>query len=192
MCAKYIPVFRRRREGKTDYGKRAKALVGRLPLLSVRTSNRYVLAQLIKPTLGGDTTLVAVHSKRLLKYGWPFSLKSTPACYLVGYLLGKLALRKGVERAILYMGVKPFTRGGRVAAVMAGALEAGLRVSTSPEVLPEKERLRGEHIAAYAKALKSKDGELYQRRFSGLLRAGVDPTKYPEYVESVLEAIRRE
>lgn len=192
MAPNHIPLFRRRRQGKTDYRKRAKALLGRLPLLSVRTSNRYALAQLLQPSLGGDRVLVAVHSKRLLKYGWRLSLKSTPACYLIGYLLGKLALKKNVGEAILYMGVRPFTPGGRAAAVMAGALAAGLKIRADPSVLPPEDRLKGKHIQAYAQALRAESPELYQSRFSDLLKRGGDPLRYEQEVERVLEAIRRE
>jgi large subunit ribosomal protein L18 len=91
--------FKRRFLNLTNYAKR-KVFVesGKLRLV-VRFSNRYILAQIIKAEIRGDNCLVSVHSSELKKLGWPFSLKNIPASYLVGYMIGKKALKKRYRRS---------------------------------------------------------------------------------------------
>ncbi len=181
--ARYIPIFRRRREGKTNYHRRRKLIMGRRPFLTVFVSNRNVTAQVHVPDKAGDRVVAQANSRELLKYGWPASRKSVPAAYLVGYLLGLRALKAGITGAVLYTGVKGFTPGSRVAAVVAGAREAGLEVPAADEALPDESRLKGEHVAEYAKALR--ESGLYESRFSGYLKSGFDPSEYPRVVEEV-------
>ena len=182
---RHIPIFRRRREGKTNYHKRRKLVISRQPFLYVFVSNKNITAQITVPEKRGDRVIVSVHSRELLKYGWRASRKSTPAAYLVGYLIGKKALKAGVTKAVLYTGVKGFTPGSRVAAVAKGARDAGLNVPASEDVLPSEDRIKGLHIVEYAKLLKSTNASLYEKRFSGYVSSGFDPEKYPEMVEEV-------
>jgi large subunit ribosomal protein L18 len=86
---RYIPIFRRRREGKTNYHKRKKLIVSRRPFLYVYVSDKNITAQVMVPEKRGDRVLASVHSRELLKYGWKGGRKSTPAAYLVGFLVGK-------------------------------------------------------------------------------------------------------
>ncbi len=186
--ARYRPIFRRRREGKTDYHRRRALIMGRRPFVTVFVSNRNVTAQLHVPDKSGDRVIAQANSRELLRYGWRASRKSTPAAYLVGYLLGLRALKAGVSSAVLYMGVRRFVPGSRAAAVVAGAREAGLEIPASEEVLPDESRLKGEHVAEYAKLLK--ESGLYDSRFSGYARSGFDPSEYPRMVEEVKAKIR--
>ncbi|RLF87802.1 50S ribosomal protein L18, partial [Thermococci archaeon] len=72
-----------------------------------------------------------------------------------------------------------------VFAVLKGAVDAGLNVPHSPEIFPEDYRIRGEHIANYAKMLKEQDEERFRRQFGGYLEKGLDPEKLPEHFEEV-------
>jgi len=173
--------WRRRREGKTNYRRRKKAILSRKPLLYVFVSNKNINAQIIKPEIGGDKVLAHANTRHLLKMGWKFSRKNLPAAYLVGLLLGKRAKEAGINEAILYTGVKGFTPGSRVAAVVKGVMEAGIHVPFDKEVLPDEDRLKGKHIVDYFNDLKKKDPELAKRRFSALWDKNIE--ELPSLVE---------
>jgi large subunit ribosomal protein L18 len=155
----------------------------------VRVSNKNVSSQFVRPTAKGDLVVSSAHSRELIKLGWQGSLKSTPACYLLGILAGTKARAKGVSEAVLYTGVLPFVRGARVAAFVKGAIEAGVQVPMGEEAFPAADRLSGKAISDYATALSSEDAKSYARSFSGLLKSGFDPKGYPAQVEKTKAAI---
>ena len=62
---------RRRRENKTDYGKRVKLLGGGIPRIVFRKTNKYLIAQYVKSHQAQDKVVFNLNSKELLKYGWP-------------------------------------------------------------------------------------------------------------------------
>lgn len=177
----YKVPYRRRREGKTNYRKRLKLLLSRKPRLVVRITNRRVIAQVVEYDPKGDRVLVGVDSSMLTKYGWKGDLNNTPAAYLTGLLVAKKALEKGIKEVILDIGLHTPTRGGRVFAVLKGAVEGGLEIPHSPEVLPDDSRIRGEHIAQYY--------EMRPELFSDYERKGLKPTELPQHVEEVKERI---
>ncbi len=142
----YRMKFKRAREGKTNYRKRLKLLISKKPRLVVRKSLKYIRAQIIEFDKKGDKTIASAFSKELKKFGWEHSFKNLPACYLTGLLIGKRAVEKGIKEAILDTGLHPSTKGSRIYACVKGALDAGLKVPISEEVLPSEERIRGEHI----------------------------------------------
>ena len=185
----YVPLLRRRREGVTDYRARRRAITSEKPLLVIRISNKNVSSQFVKPTVKGDVVLSATHSKELVKKGWHGSAKSTPACYLLGLLAGKKALAAGVKEAVAYNGLVPFIKGSRVAALLKGVVDAGVRVPVGEEALPDAERLAGKSIADYATKLAADDREAYEKSFSALLRGGFKPEDYPAEYEKVKAAI---
>jgi len=182
-------MLRRRREGKTDYRARKIVLLGRRPFIAVMVSSRYISVQFMSPTLRGDVSLASAHSKDLVKMGWKGSGKSIPGAYLTGLLAGLKASKVGVKNAILYAGSKPYIRGSRLAAVVKGIRDAGVDVPAEEETLPTDDKIRGEHIAEYAKILLAEDGEIYKARFSTLLKRGLQPEKYPLHFEEVREKI---
>ncbi|MET1124732.1 MAG: 50S ribosomal protein L18 [Archaeoglobaceae archaeon] len=175
---------RRRREGKTNYRKRLKLLLSRKPRLVVRITNRRVIAQVVEYHPDGDRVLVGVDSSMLTKYGWKGDLNNTPAAYLTGLLVGKRAVEKGIREAVLDIGLHTPTRGSRVFAVLRGAVEAGMQIPHSEDVLPDDSRIRGEHIAAYYEMRPELFGE-YERR-------GLKPTELPDHVEEVKAKIMGE
>ncbi len=116
-------------------------------------------------------------------------MKSTPACYLLGMLAGKKALANGIKEAVLYNGLAPFVRGGRVGALVKGVVEAGVEVPVGEEAFPSEERLTGKTIADYASKLSSESKDAYEKGFAGLLKAGFKPEEYPAQFEKVKAAI---
>jgi len=157
--AKVIP-FRRKREGKTNYGKRLKLLSANKPRLVVRVTGKQLIVQIIEYQPKGDLVLMGLMSSALEKMGWKGSKKNLPAAYLAGYLLAKEAGKKKIKEAILDIGLRPSVKGGRVYACVAGALEGGLKINCAKEILPKQERIHGKHIKpeieAMFKAVKEK------------------------------------
>jgi large subunit ribosomal protein L18 len=189
MTHTHVGVFRRRRQGVTDYRSRKKAITSQRPLLVVRVSNKNVSSQFVRPMVKGDVVLSASHSRELVKLGWQGSRKSTPACYLLGMLAGKKALGKGVKEAVLYNGVVPFVKGARVAAFLKGVVDAGVSVPVSEDAFPSEERLTGKTIAQYAAKLAADDNESYRKSFSALLKGSFKPEDYPALFEKTRTAI---
>ncbi len=138
--------FRRRRVEKTDYKARLALLKSGLPRLAVRKTNRYVIAQIVKSKEAQDAVVCCANSKELLNYGWSFSLKSIPAAYLTGFLLGTRAKKNKIKDVILDIGLQRSTKGSRIYAVLKGVIDAGLLAKYSEDVMPSKERLSGKHL----------------------------------------------
>jgi large subunit ribosomal protein L18 len=178
----HVYTLRRIRDLKTNYRKRERLLIGRKNFMTVRISGQNVTAQVLRPETAGDKVITSVHSRELSAFGWKGSLKNIPACYLVGLLLGKKCVDKGVKQVVLYTGIRPFT--SRIAACLKGLVEAGIISPHSEKTLPVNERINGAHIASYASMLKS-NLEEYQSRFSGLLSLGLNPEEYPSHFTEV-------
>jgi large subunit ribosomal protein L18 len=185
----YVPIYRRRRSGATDYKARRKAISSRGTLLAVRISGKNVSAQFLKPTVSGDLVLASAHSHALRKLGWNGSLKSVPACYLLGLWAGKTAKAKGIETAYLYNGLAPFVKGARISAFVKGVADGGVHIPFSEDVVPSEDRLKGENIANYAAELAKQDKQVYERRFSGLLKLGFKPEDYAQNYAKTKDAI---
>ena len=145
---------RRRREGKTNYLSRRKMLTGKKPRLIVRKRGRTIIAQVVSFTPTGDKTHVNVSSKQLSKLGWEYHAANTPAAYLTGYLAGKEALKQGVKEAVLDLGMQESS--SKLFAVLKGAADAGLQVPHDEAVLPNEDRISGEHISGLADKALSK------------------------------------
>ena len=181
---------RRRREGKTNYYKRYKMILSGKPRFVVRRTLNYIIVQVVKAFPQGDITMVAAHSRELMKkYGWKAPGDNTPAAYLTGLLAGLRALKAGIKYAIPDIGLHRPTKGSRVFAAIKGGLDAGLEIPHSEEVLPTEDRIRGEHIASYAQKLASEDPALYERMFSRYLKIGLNPERLPEHFEEVKNRI---
>ena len=148
--ARYFVPFRRRKEGKTDYYRRAKLVVSDRPRMVVRKTNRHIIIQLVSASLEGDYTLITANSGELGRFGYTGSASNTPAAYLTGMLFAVKALNADYDRAILDIGLHRATPGSRVFAALKGAVTAGLDVPYGERVLPDDSRVKGEHIAVYA------------------------------------------
>jgi len=186
----YNVPFRRRREGKTDYRLRKGLIQSGLPRLVVRKTRKYMMVQLIKPTVTGDDVITSAYSNELAKkYGWLGSLDSLPAAYLTGLLCGYRSVGKGVKEAVLDIGLQTPSPGARIFASLKGFLDAGVEVPHSEEVLPDEKRIMGQHIADYAAKISS-NPEDYSRMFSEYLSRGLSPQEVPKHFSSVKEKIR--
>ncbi len=190
---RYRVPWRRRREGKTNYYKRLKLIRSGKPRLVVRRTNKYIIVQVAEARIEGDRMIAVAHSRELVKrYGWLGGTANTSAAYLTGFLAALRARRAGVEEAVLDIGLATPTPGSRVFAALKGALDAGLRVPHSPEILPGEERIRGVHIAEWASKLAESDRERYERLFSKYLSRGLRPEDLPAHFDEVLSRIREE
>lgn len=185
----YRVPFRRRKEGKTNYQLRKGLIVSRLPRLVVRGTSRYMITQMVKAEVKGDKVIVSANSKELTKtYGWKGAGGNIPAAYLTGLLCGYRALAKKVKKAVLDIGLQSPSHGSRVFAAMKGAIDAGVEVPHSEDVLPKAPRISGQHIADYAKQLAA-NPEAYQAQFSEYLSKKMNPEKVPEHFSQIKEKI---
>jgi large subunit ribosomal protein L18 len=107
---------------------------------------------------------------------------------LTGILLGSKCIKKNYKRAVLYIGMNPYT--SRVAACLKGIIEAGVHVPASEDSFPEQDRLDGIHIAEYAKLLQE-DKSKYESRFSTLLKNGLKPEDYPNHVQKLKDDLMK-
>lgn len=141
---------RRRRENKTDYGKRLKLLKSEKPRIVFRTSNKYILAQYVESENAQDKIVLNVISKDLLKHGWDEktkgSLKSLPASYFTGFLIGKKIVKGNLETPIIDFGMKEMEHKSRTYAFINGLVDAGVGIKCDEEFFPDEERLKGEHM----------------------------------------------
>ena len=182
----YVRTLRRIREDKTNYRKRSAILIGRHLFVTIKVSDQNVTAQVLKPTATGDLVIASAHSRELAKQGWKGAFNNLPACYLTGMLLGKKAVEKELNTAVLYIGKNHFT--SRVGACAKGIVDAGVSMPVSGESLPDGERISGYHIAEYSRILKE-DPEKYNSRFSAILRNGLKPEDYPTHFEEIKSKI---
>ncbi len=181
--------FRRKREGKTDYKKRLALLKGSKPRVVIRRSQKQVIAQVVAYKPAGDTVLVGTTSKELNKLGWKGALNNLPAGYLTGYLLAKKAAQKKIKDCVLDVGQQTSIKGCSVYAVLKGLVDGGLNIPHSPEVFPQDERIRGTHIAAFAKKLKE-NKERYERQFAHYVKSGCDPETVPKQFDDVMTKVK--
>ncbi len=151
--------YRRRREDKTNYKKRIKLLFANKPRLVIRRSLKNMTVQIIEYKPKGDHVVVSAHTRELKKYGWQFSTGNLPSAYLAGLLAGKKALAKNCKQGVVDLGLQTAQKGTRVYAAVKGVIDAGVDIAHDKEVLPNEERIKGEHIAKndYVKDEKYKE-----------------------------------
>ncbi len=170
----FTVAFRRKRQGRTYYKKRLKMLLSNKFRLVVRKSLNNLQASIVEYNTKGDKVLFTIDSKSLSKLGWKANTGNIPSAYLTGMLAGKRALEKGIKEAILDLGFNKSTKGSRLYAALAGALDAGLKIPLNQEMLPSKDRLSGEHITQYSHNLKN-NKQMYEKQFSNYIKKGLNP-----------------
>ncbi len=181
---------RRRREGKTNYYKRYRMILSGHPRFIVRKTLKYIIVQVAKAAPQGDIIIAAAHSRELVKkYGWKAGTGNVPAAYLTGMLAALRALKKGITYAVPDIGLHEPRKGAKVFAAIKAANDVGLEVPMSPEVAPSPERIRGEHIASWAKQLQEASPELYEKLFSQYIARGFNPVELPTYFETIYNKI---
>lgn len=175
--------LKRRRELKTDYRLRLGLIKSSSPRIVVRRSLRGFRLQAIAYEEKGDRTIFEITSDQLKKYGWKAHAGSVPAAYLTGLLFGKLALKSGVKTGVLDTGLQRSVTGSSIFAAAKGCADAGIALPLGEEAAPSEDRIKGVHIAEYAKKLKG--SERYRQQFSLCIRNGLEPEKIAEHFEEV-------
>ena len=141
---------RRRRENKTDYGKRVKLLGGGIPRIVFRKTNKYLIAQYVKSHQAQDKVVFNLNSKELLKYGWPKqfegSLKSIPAAYLLGLLVGGKINNEKLDNPIFDFGMLRVLHKSRIYGFLKGMIDSGIKINCSEEMFPSEDRIGGKHL----------------------------------------------
>lgn len=157
----YRVPYRRRREGRTDYRRRARLLRGGKPRAIVRKTLNQTIVQIVQTADPGDRVLASAASRELRKHGWDIGTGNIPAAYLTGYLAGRRAVGAGVSEAVLDIGLHAPTKGARVFGALRGLLDAGVKIAHGREILPSDERLHGVHIGeSVGKAVDSVKAKL--------------------------------
>ncbi|HXQ94173.1 MAG TPA: 50S ribosomal protein L18 [Thermoplasmata archaeon] len=154
--------FRRRRDGLTDYRGRLALLKSGRPRAVVRLSRGRIVVAITSYDPVGDRVVAAADSTELTKIGFPASSQvSTPAAYLTGYLAGIRAKSAGAAEAVLDVGLRHPTSGGRILGALKGLLDAGIDIPHGETVFPKPERLNGTHLKSpLPKPLDTFKGEL--------------------------------
>jgi large subunit ribosomal protein L18 len=189
---RYKVPFRRRRESKTDYHARNRMVGSGRPRLVVRKTGTRIIVQIMEALPKGDRSVATADSTQLKQYGWRAGIKNLPAAYLTGFLAGNRAIKDGTKAAIADIGlIHPIT-GSRIFSAIKGAIDAGLSVPSSDEIFPSEKRIRGEHIAAYAKDLSENQPNAFKRQFGQLSKGRVDLTKLPSMYDATKAKIEAE
>lgn len=163
-----IVLKRRRREYKTDYAKRIKLLKGGSPRIVFRKTNKYVIGQYIVSKESQDKTSFGFSSKKLIDFGWPKelknSLKSIPASYLLGFLIGNKIKKEKLKTPIIDFGMSRMVHKTRVYAFLKGLSDAGIGSPNKKDIFPDEEKIKGkflkEDFTSNFETIKSKIGEL--------------------------------
>ncbi|MCK5149985.1 50S ribosomal protein L18 [Candidatus Pacearchaeota archaeon] len=141
---------KRRKQSKTDYSKRIKLLKSGSPRVVFRKTNKYVISQYVTSKEAQDKIEFGVNSKDLIKYGWPKefkgSLKSIPASYLVGFLIGKKIIKQKLENPIVDLGMLRILYKTKVYGFLKGLKDSGIKIKCEDKMFPEEDRIKGKNL----------------------------------------------
>lgn len=141
---------RRRRERKTDYSKRIKLLKSGSPRIIFRRTNRYIIAQYITSKQSQDKIEFGINSKKLMEYGWPEefkgSLKSIPASYLLGLLMGRNIIKKKLKTPIVDFGMLRTIHKNRIYAFLKGLIDSDIKIKCKEEFFPPEDKIKGKNL----------------------------------------------
>jgi large subunit ribosomal protein L18 len=151
-----IVAHRRRREGRTDFRQRLALVKSGKPRFVVRKTVNSMTCQFVKHDSKGDMTVVSVSSRNLPGLGWKGSPGNIPAAYLTGFLCGIQARKSGLKEAVLDIGLQTSTKGSRIYGALKGAVDAGIAIPHSEDILPPIERIRGVHIEQFSESVGKK------------------------------------
>lgn len=184
----HIVQFRRKREGKTNYKKRLNLLKSGLPRLVIRKSLKHISAQIIEYSPQGDKVVATVNSKMLEKMGW-IANGNIPSAYLTGMLLGKKVAEIKIKKVVLDMGMHTSIKNSRIYALVKGAVDTGVIIPHSKDILPDDETVRCKAIEEYAKKLKAEDAAAYKKQFSQYLKKEIEPSMLSKIFEDIKNKI---
>jgi large subunit ribosomal protein L18 len=138
---RYKIKFHRRKKLKTDYRKRIALLKSNKIRAVVRKSLYATTVQFVEYNQVGDKVIITKTSRALKQFDW-HKYSNTTAAYLTGYFAAKNALEKGINEAVLDIGLHSPVKGCKVFAALKGICDAGIKVPHSPDILPSDERLK--------------------------------------------------
>jgi large subunit ribosomal protein L18 len=158
---------RRRLENKTDYLKRLNFLKSGIPRIVFRKTNKYIIAKYVSSKEAQDCTEIEINSKKLLTKGWPQefkgSLKSIPASYLTGYLMGSSIIKEKKETPILDFGMARVLHKTKVYAFLKGLKDSGIKIQCDEKLFPEENKIKGANLkkdfSKFFQEIKSKIGK---------------------------------
>jgi len=106
--------------------------------------------QYIESKEAKDKVIITITSKNLLKYGWPENatgaLKSIPAAYLIGYLIGKQIISKKLATPIVDFGMLRVLHKTKIYGFLKGLIDTGVKIKCKKECFPEEERIKGSSL----------------------------------------------
>ena len=140
--------FRRRREGRTNYVKRAAQLKSEKIRAIIRKSTNHMRVQFVEHRAGMDYVLVQAATTELKEFNYSGHTGNLPAAYLAGYLAGKRLHALGKNDVIADIGIQRPPLKTRVFAAIKGIADAGIQVAADAEAFPKDDRLGGKHIEA--------------------------------------------
>jgi len=186
----YKVAYRRRRENRTNYEKRLGQIKAATPRLVVRTSNRGIRVQFVDFEQGGDLTRAQAVSGELDEMGW-LSQSNTPTAYLVGLMAGMRAKKAKISGFHLDIGIHTPSKGRILFAAAMGAKAAGLEadIPEGEDAMVSEDRIKGEHIAEYAKTLKTSDHAKFGKLFSRYAAKNIDVTALPALFEKTKQRV---
>lgn len=154
--------LKRRLKNVTDYRKRLALLKSGSPRFVVRKTSNNIMAQLVEYKPEGDIVHFTVDMSHIQKKGWK-GHANTPAAYLIGYLMGTKAKKK-FKKAVPDIGRhKPSTK---LFAALKGALDAGMEIPHSEDILPDEDRIHGKHIDTFRKNAEGNQFSTYGAKYS--------------------------
>jgi large subunit ribosomal protein L18 len=146
---KYTISYKRKRLGLTDYKVRLRLISSMKTRLIIRRSLNNFIVQLANYDSKGDKIVKSFNRNILRSYNWKYHLGNLPSAYLLGLLVGLEAKKLKIKELILDIGLNQSVKGSSIYALLKGALDAGLSIPHSQEILPSEERIKGKHIYDY-------------------------------------------
>lgn len=185
MKATSVIPYKRKLRKTTNYRRRLNLLAGHMPRLVVRKSLRNIHAQIVNFGAKGDHIITGANSTELRKFGWDYSLGNLPSAYLTGLLVAKKAEHHKIKKAVLDIGLSRSVPGSAQYALIKGAIDAGMDIPHSKEMIPDESRIKGSHIVAYSKHAKG-------NQFSSLKKSNLNLEEMPKALDHVKSKILKE
>jgi len=178
-----------KRKVKTNYKKRLKFVLSKKLRLVIRPKLNNIITQIVEYNPNGDIILVDAQANHLKKYGWKLHTGNMPSAYLTGLLIGVKAKKKNITEAIVDFGVNSVIKYSRLYAVVKGALDAGLKIPHSKEVLPKDDKITGESISNF---LSNLDSKKYPNQFSNYLKNNIKHEDIVNHFNEIKNKILKE
>ncbi|MEK6940337.1 MAG: 50S ribosomal protein L18 [Nanoarchaeota archaeon] len=177
-----MAIYKRKKQGRTDYKTRLRLVSSRNIRLVIRKSLKHITLQIIDYHEDGDKVIITLTSRELQKYGWNIPTGNIPSAYLTGLLLAKKAKGKKITHAILDIGLSKSHKGGVIYAALKGSVDGGLIIPYSDVVFPKEDRINGSHIGVYSKNAKSPQFKSYEK-------SGVKANELPSLFDTTKKKI---